>query len=106
MRLNLAALALMAVLVSGILLLMSSPGQGQEDSFWKKVRRSYVEWDDNAKTGKATEVAGVRGMDVEKKLGDKGYDWAAVKAMEDYQLSLDAQKNFLQEGRLGPYQVK
>jgi len=108
MKVKLAASALMAVLVLALTLLVGSPvqGQGEEESFWRMVRRSYVEWDDNAKTGKATEVAGVRGLDVEKKLGDKGYDWAAVKAMEDYQLDLEAQKRFLQIYRLGPYQGK
>lgn len=81
------------------------PQPAQEQGYWDKFKGIFVDWDDDAKPGQAkTQVSGVRGVNVETALGNKGYEWSAVKAMEDYQVSMDEVKQFLQEGRLGPYQ--
>jgi len=97
-----AALAVAVVLSLG---LAGNLARADEESwFWKSVKSVFVDWDDDAEPGDArTEVAGVRGVDVEEKLGDKGYDWEAVTFMEDYQISMEAHKRFLQAGKLGPY---
>lgn len=79
----------------------------KEKGYWDRFKGVFVDWDDNAKPGQArTQVSGCRGVNVEKALGNKGYDWPAVGYMEDYQVSLDEVKTFLEEGRLGPYQAE
>lgn len=81
------------------------PQKPAEKSYWDKFKGVFVDWDDNAKPGQAkTQVSGTRGVNVEKSLGNKGYDWAAVAYMEDYQVSMEEAKQFLEEGQLGPYQ--
>ena len=78
-----------------------------EMGYWDRFKSVFVDWDDNAPVNsKATEVTGVRGMNVEKALGTKGYDWAAVAYMEDYTLSMDDERAFLEEGKLGPFAPK
>ena len=77
-----------------------------ESSYWNKFKTLFVDWDDNAQPGSPhTEVTGVRGVNIEQALGNKGYDWSAVSYMENFQVSMDDAKKFLQEGRLGPYQA-
>ncbi|MFO8056216.1 MAG: hypothetical protein R6V10_02840 [bacterium] len=103
--LRIAALA--AAVVLSVALAGNLARADEESWFWKKVKKVFVDWDDNAEPGDPkTEVAGVRGVDVEDKMGDKGYDWEAVSYMEDFQLSMEAHKRFLKDAGLGPYQGK
>jgi hypothetical protein len=95
--------AMMAALML-TLLGLGTVSQAQDDGYWGKFKSMFVDWDDDAPAGSAkTEVAGVRGVSVEKELGDKGYDWKAVKHMEDLQITEAQMKAFLQEGQLGPF---
>ena len=75
-----------------------------EVGYWDRFKSVFVDWDDNAPpaSGK-TQVTGVRGVNVEKALGKKGYDWDAVSYMEDFTVSMDSEKQFLEEGKLGPF---
>lgn len=103
--LRIAALAAAAVL--SVALAGNLARADEEGWFWKKVKKVFVDWDDNAEPGDPkTEVAGVRGVDVEEKMGDKGYDWKAVSYMENYQVSIESHKRFLKAGKLGPYKGK
>jgi len=82
-------------------------GQQQEIGYWDKFKMLFVDWDDNAQPGTPrTQVTGVRGLNVEQALGGQGYDWNAVKYMEDYKVSVNDEMKFLQDGKLGPYQGK
>ena len=79
--------------------------QGDEVSYWAKFKALFIDWDDNAPPGSArTETVGVRGVGLEKELGDEGFDWSAVNYMEDLKVSMEMEKAFLQEAKLGPYQ--
>ncbi len=81
--------------------------RAEEPSFWERFKTVFVDWDDSAAPGeRATEVAGVRGMDVEEALGEEGYDWEAVTYMEELQVKMEDEKVFLQRGRLGPFQAR
>jgi hypothetical protein len=75
-----------------------------EAGYWDRFKSVFVDWDDNAPpaSGK-TQVTGVRGVNVEKALGKKGYDWDAVNYMEDFTVSMDSERSFLEEGKLGPF---
>jgi hypothetical protein len=65
----------------------------------------FVDWNDTAQPGQAkTEVTGVKGVNIEQSLGSDGYDWQAVYYMEEYQVSMNDEMKFLQEGKIGPYQ--
>ncbi len=101
----------LAALAAAVLLMVCLAGtlaQADEESwFWKSVKSVFVDWDDDAEPGDPkTEVTGVRGVDVEEKMGDKGYDWEAVSYMENYEVSMETHKRFLKAGKLGPYQDK
>ncbi len=96
--------ALMAV---GIILSTGVALGQSEAGYWDKFKMLFVDWDDNAAPGTPkSEVAGVRGVGVMDALGDKTYDWSAIQYMEDFSVSMDAEKQFLKEGKLGPYQGK
>lgn len=95
----------MAALVA--VLFIGAAATAAEMGYWDRFKSVFVDWDDNAppKSGK-TEVTGVRGVDVEQALGKKGYDWDAVTYMEDFTVSMDAERQFLEEGQLGPFNPK
>jgi len=79
----------------------------EESSYFSKFKSVFIDWDDNAPSGSPkTQVAGVRGIGVEQALGNNGYDWKAVYYMEDFQVSMADEKQFLSDGKLGPYQGK
>jgi len=83
----------------------TATAQDDESSYWNRFKSLFVEWDDDAQPGSPqTEVCGVRGVNVEEALGDDNYDWDAVLYMEEFQVSMNDEKKFLQEGKLGPYQ--
>jgi len=98
--------AALALLVAGSVIFgLPVVAGGDEASYWNRFKTLFVDWDDNAQPGTAkTETVGVRGLDLQKEIGAKGYDWPAVKYMEDFKVSLADQKQFLKEGKLGPYQ--
>jgi hypothetical protein len=80
---------------------------GEETGYWGKFKGMFVDWDDDAPPGSAkTTTAGVRGLDKQKKLGGKEYDWKAVNDMEDYKVTREEVEAFLKEGQLGPFQAK
>lgn len=92
-----------AVLALG-LILSAAAVKGEDASYWNKFKTLFVDWDDNAKPGSPqTQVAGTRGIGVEKELSS-GYSWRDVDYMEDFQVPIDSEKAFLQEDKLGPYQ--
>ena len=98
----------MAAATAALLVLCGAVVAVADDtSYWDRFKTYFVDWDDDAKPGTApTEVAGVRGVNVEQALGSDKYDWAAVLYMEEFEVSVADEKKFLQEGKLGPFQVK
>jgi len=89
-----------------VALLLGVAAAAAETSYWDRFKSVFVDWDDNAPPSSGrTQVTGVRGVDVEKKL-KKGYDWAAVNDMENYTLAMDTERAFLEEGKLGPFAAK
>lgn len=76
-----------------------------ESSFWTMFRKTFSRPEPKYKkpTRGVTEVAGVRGMDIEGKLAEN-YNWQVVSWMENYQLNEDNVMDFLQSRNLGPYQ--
>jgi hypothetical protein len=97
--------AALALLLAGSVIFGLPAVAGDEASYWDRFRTLFVDWDDNAKPGTAkTETVGVRGVEMQDAIGKKGYDWEAVKYMEDFQVTVNEEMRFLQEGKLGPYQ--
>ena len=104
-----AKLKLFAVVLAFVMGLTVAAGValGQDDSYWSKFKSVFVDWDDDAPAGSAkTTVSGVRGLEMQKDLGTGAYDWTAVTYMEDYKVSMDEEKSFLQAGQLGPFKAK
>jgi len=98
------AAALLLAMATAVFMAPALAG-GDEASYWNRFKMLFVDWDDNAQPGSArTETVGVRGLDLEKELGSKGFDWAAVRYMEDFKVSVNQEMKFLKEGKLGPYQ--
>jgi hypothetical protein len=98
--------AALAALVAGAVILTVPAFAGSDQmSYWDRFKMVFVDWNDTAQPGQAkTEVTGVRGVNVEEALGKDGYDWDAVHDMENYQVSMQDEMKFLQEGKIGPYQ--
>ena len=104
MKKTVAMAAVLALL--GVTAVFTAPVLAQQEmGYWDRFKTLFVDWDDNAKPGTArTETVGVRGIEVEKELGKDGFDWASVQYMEDLSISVNEEMQFLQEGKLGPYQ--
>ena len=100
------ALVLALALLMGAAAVLTAPVLAQQQlGYWDRFKTLFVDWDDNAQPGSArTETVGVRGLEVEQELGDKDYDWDAVAYMEELKISVNDEMQFLQQGKLGPYQ--
>ncbi len=99
-------------LVFGVLVAALSTGlwaaaeEEEEVSFWDSFKLMFVDWDDDNyedDSGGKTEVVGLRGVNVEEALGSDKYDWDDLRKIEDFNVSPDQVKSFLEQGQLGPY---
>jgi len=98
--------AALLIVVMALPFILAAPQAGAEDdSYWNRFKSLFIDWEDDAEVGdRHTEVTGVRGVDIEEKLGDKGYDWQAVNYMEDFKVGMEDEKEFMKKGGLGPFQ--
>ena len=94
-----------ALLVPGLGIGLSGVGSGMDaEDYWAIYESVFIDWDDSFLPLAAAETVEIKLPGVD--LKNCGYDWRAVQEMESFQVKVEAEKAFLKEAGLGPFQER